>query len=112
MALLRLDDPRLRGVTITHVKVTKDLRIAHVHYSLIGGEDLISAAGSAMARARGVFKRALGENLDLRYMPELEFHFDKNPAHADRIERLLREIHETEPAGEGEGEKHDDGTGD
>jgi len=110
--LVRLDDRRLRGVTCTHVKVSKDLRIAHVHYSLIGGEDLVKAAGEALARASGVFKRAIGENLDLRYMPELEFHLDKNIAHADRIERLLREIHEQEAAKDRKDTTDDDATGD
>ena len=96
-ALLRLDDPRLKGVTITGAKVTKDLKIAHVSYSLIGTDERIEEAGQALTRAKGLFKRALGENLDLRYMPDLEFHYDKNPAYADRMDRLFHEIHASDP---------------
>jgi len=103
--LKKLSDPRLAGVTFTRVNVTADLKIARVYFSRLGSDEEIAEAAAALAGARKLFKRTLRENLDLRYLPELEFHHDRNPAYADRIERLLQEIHSRTP-------KPDDGRSD
>lgn len=95
--LRKLDDPRLKGVTITGVKMTPDLKNARVSFSLIGDDDAIAAAAGGLESARGVFRRALRDNLDLRYLPELTFHYDRNLAHADRIDQVLKEIHRQDP---------------
>ncbi len=100
----KLEDPRLKGLTFTKVKMTKDLRVARIYYSLIGDDDAIEAAGAALEGARGKFKRAIGDNLNLRYMPDLEFFYDRNVAHADRIGRILEEIHRGSAAPESEDE--------
>jgi ribosome-binding factor A len=97
----KLDDPRLKGVTITQVRMTPDLKVARVFYSRIGDDEQIKAAGEGLARAAGVFRRALRDNLDLRSIPELEFHYDKNIAYADHIEQVLHEIHRREQDPEG-----------
>ena len=91
--ITRLRDPRLVGVTFTRVKLTADLKIAHIYFSLIGGEEQIAAAAEALAGAKGVLKRAL-QPLKLRYLPDLDFHYDPNLAYADRIDQVLREIHD------------------
>lgn len=93
----KLEDPRLKGASITRVRMTRDLKTAYVYYSLIGDETKILEAGQAFEKAKGVLKRSVGRNLGLRYTPELEFHHDKNLDHADRIERILKEIHDQEP---------------
>jgi hypothetical protein len=48
----------------------------------------------ALARATGFFRRQIGARLQLRRVPELEFRFDESIAHQDRIEQILRDIHE------------------
>lgn len=104
--ITRLRDPRLVGVTFTRVKVSADLKIAHLYFSLIGDETKIAAAGEALAGAKGVLKRAL-QPLRLRYLPDLEFHYDPNLAYADRIDQVLHEIHEREKKENGPDEKGD-----
>jgi len=91
----KLEDPRLKGVTFTRVKMTKDLKIARAYFSVIGDQEKIEAA-AALERARGLFKKAIGQNLELRYLPELEFHYDQNIEYADRIERIIQQIHQQE----------------
>lgn len=100
ITLQKLDNPHLVGVTITRVKMTADLRVARVFFSLIGDEEKITRARNGLISARGIFRRALRENLDLRYLPELEFQYDKNLEHADRIDQLLRELHKNAAGGE------------
>ncbi len=92
----KLEDPRLKGVSLTKVKLTKDLKLARVYFSTMGDKEKIEAARTALSNAKGKFKKVIGQNCNLRYMPELEFHFDRNPAYADKIDKILHEIHEQE----------------
>jgi ribosome-binding factor A len=94
----KIEDPRLKGVTLTGVKMTKDLKIAKVYFSVVGGEQEIEAAKRALDGAARLFRTAISQNLRLRYLPELNFYYDRNLAHADRVERILHEIHSREKA--------------
>jgi len=85
--IAKLRDPRLVGVTFTRVNVTPDLKVAHVNFSVIGDEEKIAQAAEALAGAKGVLKRALAP-LKLRYLPDLEIHYDPNLAYADHIDQV------------------------
>ena len=88
----KLEDPRLKGVSLTKVKITKDLKLARVYFSTMGNEEEIKAAQTALSNAKGKFKKVIGKNCNLRYIPELEFHYDRNLAYADKIDKILHEI--------------------
>ena len=45
----------------------------------------------------------LGREMRVRYLPELTFELDHGPEEADRIERLLRKLHEPHTDDEDEG---------
>jgi bifunctional oligoribonuclease and PAP phosphatase NrnA len=96
LLVFKLEAPRLKGVTLTKVNMTADLRLARVNFSLIGDQNKIAGALEAFTRAKGVIRRAIGENITLRYLPDLEFFYDPNPAYADKIDRLIQEIHHQE----------------
>ncbi len=88
-----LSDPRLKGVQITRVRMTKDLRIARVFFhSLHGTQDNIDAMKRALEHAQGVFKRAMSEAIPLKFMPTLEFFYDETTDIVDRIDELFAEI--------------------
>ena len=85
-------DPRLEMVTISGVKMTRDLRIARIYFSTSGGEKRIKAAARALEHARGFLKRTLGNQLSLRYMPELQFYYDESFDYGFHIENILKSI--------------------
>ena len=89
-------DPRIRGVTVTDVKLSSDLRYARVYYSVMGEDPRREEAHEGLQSARGVIKREVGRNLQLRYVPDIEFFFDDSFGHADRFESLLRRIRDSE----------------
>ena len=89
-------DPRIRGVTVTDVKLSNDLRYARVYYSLIGEARKREEAHQGLQSAKGVIRREMGRNLKLRYVPDIEFFFDDSLGHAEHIESLLRQIRESE----------------
>jgi len=92
-AVLRVvKDPRIQGVTLTGVKVSKDLRNARVYYSVLGEAPRQREALEGLRSATGVIKREVGKHLRLRYVPEIEFFFDESLAYAERIQNLLNTL--------------------
>lgn len=93
----RVNDPGLGGVTVTDVTMTGDLKIARVHYSVFGEEEDRNAARDALRRSRGFIRRELGRVLQMRYSPEITFHFDASFEKGSRIANLLRKVAEETP---------------
>lgn len=87
----RAKDPGLGAVTVTDVTVTADLKIARVHYSVLGGEQERLLARDALRRSKGFVRRELGQALGMRYSPDLAFLYDPSYERGSRIDRLLRE---------------------
>jgi ribosome-binding factor A len=100
-------DPGIGFITITRVQVTADLQIARVYYTSIGDQTALKETARALDRAVPFFRRQIGSRIRLRRVPELEFRFDESIGHQDRIEQIIRELHEEEAARQRE-TPHDD----
>jgi ribosome-binding factor A len=87
-------DPGIGFITLTRVKVSPDLQLARVYYTSLGDDAARRQTAKALERATGFFRRHLGERLRLRRVPELKFQFDESVGHQDRVEQILRELHE------------------
>jgi ribosome-binding factor A len=90
--LRKLKDPRLGFLTITGVKMSPDLRHARVYFSTIGDQERVESALAGLRSATGVIRGEIGRSLDLRYCPQLAFHFDESLAFGAHIESRLREL--------------------
>lgn len=90
--LREIKDPRLTMASITGVKMSKDLRHARVYFVVTGGETSPEDAAQGFRQASGVMKRFMGRELDLRYMPEIEFFHDDSYDYGSRIEQLLHTL--------------------
>jgi ribosome-binding factor A len=87
-------DPGIGFLTITRVKVSADLQVARVFYTTLGDEKARRETARALGRATPFIRRQVGSQLQLRRVPELEFRFDESIGHQDRIEQILRDLHE------------------
>ena len=87
-------DPGIGFITLTRVQVTTDLQLARVFYTTLGDQKARTETSRALQRATGFFRRQVGARLQLRRVPELEFRFDESIANQDRIEQILRDIHQ------------------
>jgi len=108
-------DPGIGFITLTRVQVTPDLQLARVFYTSLGDEKARKETSRALQRANGFFRRQVGARLQLRRVPELEFRFDESIANQDRIEQILRDIHEEDAQRsrpEATGSRADDHNGD
>ena len=87
-----ISDPRLTGITITDVEVSRDLRLAKIYFAASGGRDAAKGALEAFERARGFVKRELAQRMTLRYMPDLQFYYDESLEYGARIDKLLKAV--------------------
>jgi ribosome-binding factor A len=85
----RVSDPRLDFATISAVKISPDLRHAHIFVSVMGNQQ---EAMEGFDHAASFLRRELSSRLALRYMPELVFHLDDSLERGERIDQLLEEI--------------------
>ncbi len=86
-----LKDPQLGLVTITHVKVSRDLRHAKVYVSTLGTPEESRQTVERLNHAAAFIRRQLYPRLHLKTIPELVFHYDETIARAARIDDLLYE---------------------
>jgi ribosome-binding factor A len=99
--LQKVKDPRVEGVTLTGVRLSKDLRVAKVYFSVLGEDKDIKNATDGLESAKGFIKRELGSRLDLRVMPDIQFLHDESFATGLRIERLLEGLRRASSHGNG-----------
>lgn len=94
-----LKDPRVQGgmVTLTHVDTTTDLRYCRVFVSVLDKsqeKDVVKGLKSAA----GYLRRELGQAVQLRYTPELQFVADDSIEYGAHILEMLRDPNVVKPA--------------
>lgn len=85
-------DPAVGLLTVTHVKMTSDMGLAHVYYTLVGDDVERRKTARALDRATPFVRRRLAEDMNMRRAPEVRFHYDEDLERRERVETLLREI--------------------
>jgi ribosome-binding factor A len=90
----RLSDPKLGFVTLTGVEVSPDLRHATVFYSVLGAEEQHEDTRAALHRAGPHLRTVLGRQVRLKYLPELVFREDPAITQAQRVEEIIRSLHD------------------
>ena len=95
IALLLIEkvrDPRLRDVTITGVRISNDLKVARVYFSVFSEREYLKDAENGLESAKGFIKREIGIRLNMKYVPEITFLHDNSLENGDRMDRLLEEL--------------------
>ncbi len=78
IVLHRVHDPRLRQVTITRVRLSRDLKNAVVFYSLLKGDEKgLKDAAKGLESAKGFIKRELGARIRIKFLPRINFEYDQ-----------------------------------
>ena len=89
-------DPRIGFVTVTGVTVSADLSHATVQVSVMGSEEEKDKSLEGLASAAGFLRGRLARELRLRTSPEIHFRLDRGIEHAQRIDRVLKELKESD----------------
>ena len=98
LLLREVRDPGIGLVTLTRVKVSPDLQLARVYYTLMGDGKAREETRRALERATPFLRRQIGSRIRLRRVPELRFEFDESVEHQERIERILLELEDERKA--------------
>ncbi|MBN8548464.1 MAG: 30S ribosome-binding factor RbfA [Deltaproteobacteria bacterium] len=93
LELQRLADPRFTLVTITSVVASADLRNVKVYWMVSGGPERRKEVQAAFESAGGIFKRVIGHDLGIRFVPELHFFYDDTLDTDEEVRRLFEKVH-------------------
>lgn len=91
-----LQDPRLIGVSITEVKVDRELAFASIYVSALEGSGRSKEILQGFESASSYIRKLLSMRIELRSFPRLRFYWDPTPERADRIEQILATIKKEE----------------
>lgn len=89
-----LKDPRIGFVTITAVDVVPGLHLARIFYTVMGDEKARRDTEAGLKSCTPFLRREIGKQLQLRHTPELLFEYDTSIAYGNRIESILKDIHD------------------
>ena len=92
----KLRDPNKGFITITKVRLSADLKIANVYYSVFGDEATRQTTKDALKRAKSFLRFELGNRIKTRFLPELRFFYDDSLDYSDKIATLLNRIHKND----------------
>ena len=94
MLIREINDPRLKLIYLTDVKIDRELAYADIFVSALEGTERSKDVLAGLESASGFIRRTLASRMELRAFPRLRFHWDVTPENADRIEKKLAEIRE------------------
>ncbi|MBN2570770.1 MAG: 30S ribosome-binding factor RbfA [Ignavibacteriales bacterium] len=92
----KIQDPLFNFITITRVKITPDLKQAYVYLSIYDKtkrEKLLDKITEIKGLIRTEFAH---RNRRLRFIPEFVYFIDETVDHVEKIETLLKQIHEND----------------
>ncbi len=82
-------DPRLQGLTVTEVRIDRELQYADIYVNALGDESREKEVMAGLLHAGGFLRREVAGYLNLRHAPVLHFHWDPALARAEHINELL-----------------------
>lgn len=92
----KVQDPRVRGVSIVNVDVSPDFHLARVSYSYMNDAVAAEDVQKGLDSAKPFLRRELNKVLQLRLNPELAFFYDPSIKHGDHMLELLRNLKPSE----------------
>lgn len=89
LLLTDVRDPRLDGVTITEVKLDREIEHADIFVSALGDDAREDEVMAGLKKASGFLRRELAQRLRLRRIPQLHFKWDLILQQANHMEAVL-----------------------
>ena len=100
-----LSDPRIQGTySVTRADVTRDLRYAKIYVSILEEENRKPMMAD-LKKAAGFVRHQLGEQMIIRYAPEILFELDNNIEYGIHIASVLKQVQAEEDSGEASDEE-------
>ncbi len=80
-------------VTVKNVSLSSDARYADVIFSVLDYKENINKDKllQELEKLKGFFRKKIGDNLQIRYTPEVRLHLDDTIEYSIKISKLLKE---------------------
>ena len=90
----RLKDPNKGFITLTYVKLSSDLKLASVYYTVLGEIESRKKTQEILNRCLSFLRYELRDKIKTRYLPELRFFYDNTFDYSQKITNLMSKIHD------------------
>lgn len=91
-------------ITVTDVRVSPDLKIAKVYFSVFGSSEKQSKTMAMLEEQKHHIRGEVAHRVRLRFAPALQFYHDTTMDEVDKINQLIKKIHSS-------GDTHDPESG-
>ena len=95
-------DPAFGFITVTDVKMTPDLKIARVAFSVFGSDEVRAKTMKMLDGQKPHIRGLVGSHMRLKFTPALQFFLDDTLEHVDRINTLIKQIHNDDKKPDGD----------
>lgn len=84
-------DEFIKKASFTCIKLTSDYSLANVYVDTFD-RSIVTKLVSKLQQSKGVFKRTLAINMNIRKIPDLKFLVDETIDNSSQIDKLLNRI--------------------
>lgn len=92
LLITQVEDASLDGLTITHVRLTPDMRLARVYFSVAAGKSQASKALRALLKQKGYLRKELAVRVKMKHTPDLQFFYDEADDLTKNVESLFHQL--------------------
>jgi ribosome-binding factor A len=89
---LSLEDPRLRNITLSRVKLSPDRSICFVYFYTPEGKETFEDMLELLKLYKASMRKSIASKIEARYTPDLRFMFDDKYEKQERLEQLLEKV--------------------
>jgi len=86
-----IKDPRIGLVTISAVKVSRDMSHTTVYFTVLDEKHPVAETLKVLEGAAGFLRHELAKRMSLRIMPHLHFKYDESIAYGNELSALINE---------------------
>ncbi len=90
----KINDPRIKFVTITRIKVSSDLKYADIFVTIFNDKAQQRKTLKGLRNATKFIRVELGKELKLRFVPLIEFKIDEDLEHQYKLLKIITEVRE------------------
>jgi ribosome-binding factor A len=87
-------DPQHGMITVTKVKISRDLKYATIYFTVLGQDIDIAACEKALKKAIPFLRKELGQQIRMKFVPELRFFYDDSLDYSAHMEELFKKIND------------------
>jgi ribosome-binding factor A len=88
----KVSDPRIGFVSVTSVEITPDLKEAKIFVSVLGNKEERDKSLEGLRSATSFIRGQLGKTLQLRFVPEINFVYDKSIERGSRVLAIMGKL--------------------